>query len=104
MSYEAKLAIFNKIKEYNRIFIFRHIRMDGDCTGATKGLKEILKIAEEQKVAIGAFNATSLTNIKAVMNAAEELPIRNMVMADLGMTRYFLLRNTKEPWANLNLI
>lgn len=43
-------------------------------------LKEILKIAEEQKVAIGAFNATSLTNIKAVMNAAEELQMPVIIM------------------------
>ena len=49
MSYETKLAIFNKIKEYDRIFLFRHIRMDGDCTGATKGLKEILKISFPEK-------------------------------------------------------
>jgi len=43
-------------------------------------LKEILKIAEEKKVAIGAFNATSLTNIKAVMNAAEELQMPVIIM------------------------
>ena len=43
-------------------------------------LKEILKIAEEQKIAIGAFNATSLTNIKAVMNAAEELQMPVIIM------------------------
>ena len=49
MSYETKLAIFNKIKEYNRIFIFRHIRMDGDCTGATKGLHAILTASFPEK-------------------------------------------------------
>ena len=43
-------------------------------------LKEILKIAEEKKIAIGAFNATSLTNIKAVMNAAEELQLPVIIM------------------------
>ena len=36
-------------------------------------LKEILKIAEEQKIAIGAFNGTNLTSLKAVISAAEEL-------------------------------
>lgn len=36
-------AILAKIKEYDRIMLFRHIRPDGDCIGATKGLKEILK-------------------------------------------------------------
>lgn len=49
MSYEAKLAIFNKIKEYDRIFLFRHIRMDGDCTGATKGLHAILTASFPEK-------------------------------------------------------
>ena len=49
MSYEQKLAIFNKIKEYDRIFIFRHIRMDGDCVGATKGLQAILKASFPEK-------------------------------------------------------
>ena len=41
--------ILNKIKEYDRIFIFRHKRMDGDCTGATKGLKAILKATFPEK-------------------------------------------------------
>ena len=49
MCYETKLAIFNKIKEYNRIFLFRHIRMDGDCTGATKGLQAILAASFPEK-------------------------------------------------------
>jgi len=43
MSIDKKTQILNKIKEYNRIFLFRHIRNDGDCVGATKGLKEIIK-------------------------------------------------------------
>ncbi len=36
-------------------------------------LKEILKIAQEKKVAIGAFNTPNMTSIKAVIDAAEEL-------------------------------
>lgn len=43
MNFETKQAILNKIKEYDRIFIFRHVRNDGDCVGASKGLKEIIK-------------------------------------------------------------
>ncbi len=43
MNYEVKKAILYKIKEYDRIFLFRHIRNDGDCVGATKGFKEIIK-------------------------------------------------------------
>ena len=36
-------------------------------------LKEILKIAEEKKIAIGCFNAPNLTCLRAVVKAAEEL-------------------------------
>lgn len=43
MSKQNMEQILNKIKEYDRIMLFRHKRIDGDCTGATKGFKEILK-------------------------------------------------------------
>ena len=43
MNYEIKKAILNKIKEYDRIFLFRHVRNDGDCVGATKGFKSLLQ-------------------------------------------------------------
>ena len=36
-------------------------------------LKEILKIAEEKKIAIGMFNATGFDSLQAVIAAAEEL-------------------------------
>ena len=36
-------------------------------------LKEILAIAEERKIAVGAFNANSLAALRAIMGAAEEL-------------------------------
>lgn len=36
-------AVLDKIRAYERILIFRHIRPDGDCVGATKGLKAILQ-------------------------------------------------------------
>lgn len=36
-------------------------------------LKEIIKIAEEKKIAIGSFNTPNMTSIKAVIGAAEEL-------------------------------
>ncbi len=42
MNMEVKQKILQKIKDYQRIFLFRHVRNDGDCVGATKGLKEIL--------------------------------------------------------------
>ena len=42
-------TILQKIKEYNRIFIFRHVRNDGDCVGASKGLKAILQLTWPEK-------------------------------------------------------
>ena len=41
--------IFDKIKEYDRIMLFRHVRNDGDCVGATKGLKEIISLTWPEK-------------------------------------------------------
>ena len=43
MNKEAMQAILQKIKEYDRIMLFRHVRNDGDCVGATKGLKDIIR-------------------------------------------------------------
>lgn len=45
----VKQQILNKIKEYDKIFLFRHIRNDGDCVGATKGLKRILQLTFPEK-------------------------------------------------------
>jgi len=49
MNLEIKRTILEKIKEYNRIFLFRHVRNDGDCVGSTKGLKEIIKLTWPEK-------------------------------------------------------
>lgn len=49
MNREIMNQILQKIKEYDRIILFRHIRMDGDCVGATKGFKEILKLTYPEK-------------------------------------------------------
>ena len=49
MSMELKQAILQKIKAYNRNFMFRHVRNDGDCVGASKGLKAILKSSFPEK-------------------------------------------------------
>lgn len=38
-------------------------------------LKEILKIAEEKQIAVGAFNAPNLESLQAVIGAAEELKL-----------------------------
>ena len=46
---EIMTAILEKIKEYDRIMLFRHVRNDGDCVGATKGLKRILQLTWPEK-------------------------------------------------------
>jgi len=43
MNYEIKKTILEKIRAYPRIFLFRHVRNDGDCVGATKGLKAMIQ-------------------------------------------------------------
>ena len=49
MNFEVKQAILEKIKAYETIFIFRHIRNDGDCVGASKGLKALLQASFPEK-------------------------------------------------------
>ena len=49
MNQEKKEIILEKIKEYPRIMLFRHVRNDGDCVGATKGLKEIIQATWPEK-------------------------------------------------------
>ena len=49
MNLEIMEKILQKIKEYNRILIFRHFRPDGDAVGSTKGLQEILKLTYPEK-------------------------------------------------------
>ena len=48
-NFETKKRILDKIKEYDKIFIFRHKRPDGDATGSTKGLQRILKLSFPEK-------------------------------------------------------
>lgn len=43
------LEILEKIKAYDRILIFRHVRNDGDCVGASMGLRDILRASFPQK-------------------------------------------------------
>ncbi|MBQ8322416.1 MAG: bifunctional oligoribonuclease/PAP phosphatase NrnA [Clostridia bacterium] len=46
---ENMRKILDKIKEYKKIFIFRHFRPDGDAVGSTKGLARILKLTYPDK-------------------------------------------------------
>ena len=45
----VKQLIFDKIKEYDHIMLFRHIRLDGDCVGSTTGLKGLIEATWPQK-------------------------------------------------------
>lgn len=49
MNKQIMEKILEKIKEYDRIMLFRHVRNDGDCVGATKGLKGIIKCTWPEK-------------------------------------------------------
>ena len=49
MNTAKKAAILEKIKEYDKIILFRHMRNDGDCVGATKGLREIIRLTYPEK-------------------------------------------------------
>ena len=46
---ENMQIILNKIKEYDKIIIFRHFRPDGDAIGSTKGLAGILRLTYPEK-------------------------------------------------------
>ena len=49
MKNEKMQAVLDKIKEYDRIIIFRHFRPDGDAIGSTKGLQRILRLSFPEK-------------------------------------------------------
>ena len=49
---EKLLPILEKIKEYDKIFLFRHFRPDGDAVGSTKGLAAILRETYPEKTVI----------------------------------------------------
>ena len=47
--HEQMKVILDKIKEYDRIVIFRHKRPDGDAVGSTLGLRGILRLSFPNK-------------------------------------------------------
>lgn len=46
------IQIYEKIKEYDTILIFRHFRPDGDAVGSTKGLQRIIKLTFPEKTVL----------------------------------------------------
>ena len=49
MAIEVTRKILDKIKEYNRIILFRHKRPDGDAVGSTMGMAEMLRATYPEK-------------------------------------------------------
>ena len=49
MNFEKMNIILEKIKEYDSIMLFRHFRPDGDCKGATMGLRDIIRLSFPEK-------------------------------------------------------
>ena len=49
---EKLTPILDKIKEYDKIILFRHFRPDGDAVGSTKGLAAILKATYPEKTVL----------------------------------------------------
>ena len=46
---ENMQAILQKIKEYDKILIFRHFRPDGDAVGSTKGFQRMMQLSFPEK-------------------------------------------------------
>ncbi|MCR4654781.1 MAG: class II fructose-bisphosphate aldolase [Lachnospiraceae bacterium] len=57
-------------------------------------LKEILSIAEEKKIAVGAFNCPNLESLEAILAASEELSLPVILQ----------FAQCHEPWVPLSLI
>lgn len=49
MNKEIMKSILEKIEQYERIIIFRHVRPDCDAVGSTKGLRDILRLSYPEK-------------------------------------------------------
>ena len=79
MNTQVKKQILEKIKEYDRIMLFRHVRNDGDCVGSTKGLKRIIQLTwpEKEVYLIDADTAQYLEFM-----GPEDEPVADEVYAD----------------------
>ena len=76
-------AVLDKIKEYNRIIIFRHSRPDGDAVGSTKGLRGILRLSFPEKE-IYLLNSDYSEYLSFM--GKEDAPIEDVLYADaLGL-------------------
>ena len=72
-------TILDKIKEYNKIIIFRHFRPDGDAIGSTKGLQRILRLTYPEKTVL-LINNDYADYLKVL--GGEDAPIADEEYAD----------------------
>ncbi len=79
MKLEQMKIILDKIKEYNRIVIFRHLRPDGDAVGSTKGLREILRLSFPKKEIY--LNNTDFSDYVSFLGD-EDAPLSEELFAD----------------------
>ena len=71
MNTAAAREILNKIKEYDRIIIFRHFRPDGDAIGSTKGMHRILSLTFPEKEIV--LQNCDFSDYLAFLGAEDEL-------------------------------
>ena len=79
MNREQMEIILGKIKEYNKIIIFRHFRPDGDAIGSTKGMQAILRASFPEKE-IYLLNSDYSDYLKFL--GGEDEPIADELYAD----------------------
>ena len=79
MNREKMEVILQKIKEYDRIIIFRHFRPDGDAIGSTKGMREMLRLTYPEKE-IYLLNSDYSDYLKFL--GGEDEPIADELYAD----------------------
>ena len=71
--------ILDKIKEYNKIIIFRHFRPDGDAMGSTKGLAAILRLTyPEKQIYLQSFDSSDYLDFMG----GEDAPLPDEEYAD----------------------
>lgn len=83
MNSQKKIAILEKIKEYDRIILFRHKRPDGDAVGSTKGLQRILQLTYPEKQVLLVNN--DFSDYVAFLGAEDEQIPDEMYETALGI-------------------
>ena len=83
MNITAAREVMNKIKEYDRIIIFRHFRPDGDAIGSTKGLRRILQLSFPEKEIV--LQNCDFSDYLAFLGGEDELREDDFYASALGI-------------------